>query len=101
MKIWQDRAIELLTKSLSHVPVELNELDWKSGLSDKSKRLAKHISAFANHPGGGFMVFGIDNKGKPAPLSQDEMNEIIKKLGNIVRNNLAQPIGIDHYYTRL
>lgn len=24
------------------------------------------------------------------------MDEIIKKLGNIVRNNLAQPLGIDH-----
>lgn len=96
MKNWQTKAIELLTKSLNPVPVELNELDWKSGLSDKSKRLAQHISAFANHPGGGFMVFGIDNKGKPAPLSQGEMDEIIKKLGNIVRNNLTQPIGIDH-----
>jgi len=96
MKIWQDIAIELLTKSLNHVPVELNELDWKSGLSDKSKRLAQHISAFANQPGGGFMAFGIDNKGRPAPLSKADMDEIIKKLGNIVRNNLAQPIGIDH-----
>jgi len=96
MKIWQDIAIELLIKSLNHVPVELNELDWKSGLSDNSKRLAQHIAAFANHPGGGFMAFGIDNKGRPAPLSKAEMDEIIKKLGNIVRNNLAQPIGIDH-----
>ena len=96
MKNWQNRAIELLAKSLNPVPVELNELDWKSGLSDKSKRLAHHISAFANYPSGGFMAFGIDNKGRPAPLPKADMDEIIKKLGNIVRNNLAQPIGIDH-----
>lgn len=96
MKNWQNRAIELLNKSLNPVPVELNDLDWKSGLSDKSKRLAQHISAFANHPCGGFMAFGIDDRGRPAPLSKEEMDEIIKKLGNIVRNNLAQPLGIDH-----
>jgi len=96
MKIWQNRALALLDKSLSPVPVEMNEMDWKSGLSDKSERIARHISAFANYPGGGFMAFGIDNNGKSAPLPKDEMDEVIKKLGNIARNNLAQLTGIDH-----
>ena len=58
MKIGQNRALDLLAKSLNPVPVELNELDWKSGLSNKSERLARHISAFANYPGGGFMESG-------------------------------------------
>lgn len=82
MKNWQNRAIELLAKSLNPVPVELNELDWKSGLSDKTKRLAQHISAFANHPDGGFMIFGIDNNGKPAPLSQ--FKELRRKAVRVI-----------------
>ena len=36
MKIWENRAFALLTKSLDPIPSEMNELDWKSELSDKS-----------------------------------------------------------------
>ena len=48
MNNWIETALQILAKSLNPVPVELNELDWKSGLSDKSERLAQHISAFAS-----------------------------------------------------
>jgi len=96
MSNWQEKAIESLLRSLKPVPSELNEIDWKSDLSHKSERLAQHISAFANYPGGGFLAFGINNFGKASPLSQSDMTEIIKNLGNIARNNLAQPIGIEH-----
>ena len=50
---WKEDAIKNLHNSLHPVKVELNELDWKSGLSEKSERLAQHISAFANQVGGG------------------------------------------------
>ena len=96
MNNWVETANQLLLKSLYPVPQELNELDWKSDLSCKSERLAQHISAFSNTIGGGFMVFGISNNGQPLPLPKLEMDEIVQKLGNIARNNLAQPIGIDH-----
>jgi predicted HTH transcriptional regulator len=96
MNHWVETAIQLLTKSLHPVPQELNEIDWKSGLSDKSERLAQHISAFANHANGGYLAFGIDNDGKPKPLDKTEMDTIVQKLGNIARNNLAQPVGIEH-----
>jgi len=96
MNNWIEKALELLIKSLNPVPVELNEIDWKSGLSDKSERLAQHISAFANYHGGGFLAYGISNAGKSAPLTSDEINSIVQKLGNIARNNLAQPVGIEH-----
>lgn len=42
------------------------------------------------------MVFGINNSGGLRSLSKDESDEIIKKLGNIGRNNLAQAVTIDH-----
>lgn len=96
MNNWVDNAIKYLNASLHPIPQELNEIDWKSGLSDKSERLAQHISAFANYPGGGFLVFGIANDGSSMPLSQTEMDEIVRKLGNIARNNLVQPVGIEH-----
>ena len=47
MKNWEDKARHYLEKSLSPLPQEMNELDWKSGLSDKSEKLAQHLSAFA------------------------------------------------------
>lgn len=96
MENWIHTAIQLLQKSLNPIPQELNEIDWKSGLSDKSERLAQHISAFANHPSGGFLAYGIANNGSPQPLSKEEMDAVVQKLGNIARNNLAQPIGIEH-----
>ena len=61
MKNWEDKARPYLEKSLNPLPQEMNELDWKSGLSDKSEKLAQHLSAFANQSDGGFIVFGIDN----------------------------------------
>jgi len=96
MENWINTALQLLNRSLKPIPQELNEIDWKSGLSDKSERLAQHISAFANYPNGGYLAYGIGNNGSPIPLSKTEMDDIIQKLGNIARNNLAQPIGIEH-----
>ena len=61
MKIWEKEAVNWLEKSLKPFPQELNEVDWKFSLSEKTERLSQHISAFANYDGGGFMIFGIDN----------------------------------------
>lgn len=99
MNHWVDTAIQLLIRSLHPVPQELNEIDWKSGLSDKSERLSQHIAAFANYPGGGYLAFGIGNDGRSRPLNKSEMDEIVKKIGNIARNNLAQPVGVEHAVT--
>lgn len=54
---WKEKALKTLQDSLIPVPAELNELDWKSGLSCKTERLAQHISAFANQKGGGVFAF--------------------------------------------
>jgi predicted HTH transcriptional regulator len=96
MSDWNSRAINLLAKSLKPVPSELNEIDWKSGLSDNTNRLAQHISAFSNTPGGGFLAYGVNNNGKFSPLTSVDIDEVIKKLGNISRNNLNPPAGIEH-----
>lgn len=96
MENWINTAIHLLQRSLKPIPQELNEMDWKSGLSDKSERLAQHISAFANYPSGGYLAYGIGNDGSSKPMNKEDMSEIIQRLGHIARNNLAQPVGIEH-----
>ena len=93
---WKEKAIQTLRDSLYPVPTELNELDWKSGLSTKTDRLAQHISAFANNRGGGMLVYGVHNNGKCSSITQEEADEIVQKLGNIAYNNLIYPIQIEH-----
>lgn len=93
---WKERALKLLKDSLEPVPSELNEIDWKSSLSDKSDRLAQHISAFANHLYGGVLVFGVNDEGIPSSLSKGSIDDIVKKIGNIAHNNLSHHIQIEH-----
>lgn len=93
---WKERAIKTLRDSLYPIPEELNELDWKSGLSDKTDRLAQHLSAFSNYKGGGMLVYGVNNDGTCFDMSKEEMDFIIEKLGNIAKNNLVYSITIDY-----
>lgn len=93
---WKDKALGILKASLNPIPQELSELDWKSGLSPKSDRLAQHICAFSNHQGGGMFAFGINDDATFATLDKTMIDNIVKKLGNIAHNNLSSSIDIDH-----
>ncbi len=93
---WRDNALKLLEDSLKPVPSELNALDWKGELSDKSERLAQHLSAFSNLVGGGVLVYGVDNNGVPSSIDKDQVEEVVKKLSNIAKNNLSFSITIEH-----
>lgn len=93
---WKEKAIRALRDSLYPVPTESNELDWKSGLSDKTDRLAQHICAFANNKGGGMLVYGVNNDGTRFSLPKDTIDKTIQTLGNIAQNNLAYHIPIEH-----
>ena len=93
---WKEEAVRYLHQSLHPVKTELNELDWKSGLSEKSERLAQHISAFANQTGGGTFAFGVNNDASLFTPSREQAEDIIKKIGNIARNNLNISIRIEH-----
>ena len=92
----KEKAIKILRDSLYPIPSELNELDWKSGLSDKSERIAQHISAFANMKGGGILVYGVNNDGTCFSITKDEIDKIVQTLGNIAHNNLVYSIPIEH-----
>jgi predicted HTH transcriptional regulator len=93
---WREKAINHLKDSLFPVPTELNEIDWKSGLSPKTDRLARHICAFANQEGGGFFAFGVNDDATLFSISKADADKIIQTLGNIAQNNLSQAIKIQH-----
>lgn len=96
---WIEDAIKNLHNSLHPVKVELNELDWKSGLSEKSERLAQHISAFANQMGGGTFAFGVNDDATLFTPTREQAEEIVNRLGSIARNNLHISIKLEHAST--
>lgn len=96
MNNWKEAALDALHRSIQPVPQELNEIDWKGGLSSKTDRLAQHICAFANLSGGGFLVFGISDDAEFEELDKATIEETTKKLGNIAKNNLAWSIQLEH-----
>jgi len=96
MKNWVSKALNLLTASLEPPKHELNELDWKGALSPDKKRLTEHLSAFANQPGGGSLVFGVDNSGKPIGIDEDAVEKIVTQLANLGRAAIEPPLALDH-----
>lgn len=93
----REKALEILDDSLYPVATELNELDWKSGLSCKTDRLAQHLCAFSNLKGGGLLVYGVNNDATLFSITKEVSDEIIQKLGNIAKNNLSISIAIEHW----
>ncbi len=86
----------LLEQSLKPVPQELNELDWKGGLSDDKERLAQHICAFSNVVGGGILVFGVNNDATFSQMSREQIEQIVIRLDNIAQNRMCSPVQIEH-----
>lgn len=96
-KAWINRAVALLDHSLSPIPQELNELDWKESLSPNNDKLTKHLAAFANYPGGGFMTFGVeDTTANLKGVNSEEASQIMQKLSSLGRDSLSPPIKLDH-----
>lgn len=97
IKPWIAKAIAYLQSSLSPVPQELNELDWKSSLSPKNDKLCQHLCAFANLPGGGFLVFGLeDATGKLLGIDKASADKIVEQLANLCRAGVEPLVSMDH-----
>lgn len=97
MKNWITKAIAYLDKSLGKVPQEFNELDWKENLSPNNNKLKQHICAFANLPGGGFFVFGVDDKRAiPIGISRNDAHHIVEKLSSLCRDVVSPLVSMDH-----
>lgn len=95
-KHWIPDALRGLAESLAPVPHEVNELDWKARLSENSARLAEHLLAFANHPGGGTLVFGVDDDGKLHGIDAAEVASTVGTLTNLGRDAVEPALALDH-----
>jgi predicted HTH transcriptional regulator len=95
-KHWVSEALRGLAESLAPVPHEINEIDWKIGLSDNVARLAEHLMAFANHFGGGTLVFGVDDKGVVQGIAASEVDNVVGTLTNLGREAVNPPLALDH-----
>lgn len=97
MKNWIPLAIAYLDKSLGKIPSELNEIDWKASLSPNNDKLCRHIAAFANLPGGGFLAFGVDDKtNKINGISKPDADNIVGRLASLCRDGVNPLVSIDH-----
>jgi len=96
MKNRLNRALALLMASLEPPRHELNEVDWKAALSPDKKRLSEHLSALSNYPGGGFLVYGVDNSGNPVGIEDAEIEVAINQLANLGRSAVEPPLALDH-----
>ena len=96
MKAWMTKTLELLKASLEPLKHELNELDWKAAPSPDKKRLTEHLSAFANQPGGGYLVFGVDSAGTPFGVNEKSVETTVNQLANLGRAGLEPPVALDH-----
>ncbi len=90
-----EKCLNLLSKSLSPIPQELNELDWKSDLSPNHEKLKQHLCAFSNTPGGGYLVFGVDDNGIIVGIDDQKVKNITTTLTNLARDTLEPRINIE------
>lgn len=95
-KHWIPIALNWLAQSLDPIPHELNELDWKAGLTGNKERLNEHLIAFANHPNGGFLTFGVQDDATLAGVEQSGVAQIVNTLANLGRDAVDPPVAIDH-----
>lgn len=96
-KHWVANALVCLEESLSPVPHETNEIDWKVKLSDNKDRLVQHLIAFANNPNGGYLTYGVgDGDGALEPVSQEDVAIISNTLANLGRDAIEPPLVLDH-----
>ncbi len=94
---WTKQALLLFSTSRKPFPQESNELDWKSNLSEKNDRLIEHLIAFANYPGGGYLVYGVaDQNAHLIGIKAHEVSPIIDKLTNLGRDAIDPPLSLDH-----
>lgn len=96
-KHWVKTALTCLEESISPIPHETNEIDWKVRLSEKRDRLVEHLIALSNQPNGGFLAFGVNDSGELTDaITQDSADVIINTLANLGRDAIEPKLVIDH-----
>lgn len=96
-KHWITQATSWLKACREPVPHEINELDWKVGLSEKRERLIEHLIAFSNNTNGGYLVFGVSEpSAELVEITQNQVTDIVSTLTNLSRDSIEPPIVLDY-----
>ncbi|MCX5887360.1 MAG: hypothetical protein NT096_15850 [Proteobacteria bacterium] len=61
---------------------ELDDIEVKSAHGGTPQRLFEPLSAFANHPGGGVMLFGLEEKRKRIAQIMGELRILLQNTNN-------------------
>ncbi|MGY0459451.1 AlbA family DNA-binding domain-containing protein [Kitasatospora sp. cg17-2] len=107
--VWEQPELEL---ELLLADGEGPQLECKREIPDKDartrKKMLKTVAAFASQPGGGTILFGVeDDNLEIVGLSQDQSaDEQKRRIGDMIRNNLepapvCHPRVIKHDYKRV
>lgn len=96
MRAWVERAKGLLRSSLEPPCHELNEIDWKSAISPNKQRLVEHLCAFANFPGGGWLVYGIASDSSFSGITATQIEDAVNQLTNLGRDAVEPALQLDH-----
>jgi predicted HTH transcriptional regulator len=65
-------------------------------MSSDTKRLTDHLMAFANYPGGGYIVFGVARDATLINIDPIEIDAIANKMANLGRDAVEPPLQLDH-----
>jgi predicted HTH transcriptional regulator len=94
MKSWLPRATQLLAGLAGHAPHRLDELQI-CDLRIDLDTCADHLCALANHPGGGVLVFGVDDLGTVLTYPSANPEQIADVVRDLARST-SVPVFIDH-----
>jgi len=76
-----EELLQLITEVQRHQS-ELDDVEVKSAHGGTSQRLFEPLSAFANRPGGGVILFGLEEKRKRIAQIIGELRILLQNTNN-------------------
>lgn len=93
---WRKTVLQDLRDTLLPFPQSKERVEWRCSLEDSNIQLAQHLSAFANTPGGGFLVFGVHPNGTVQGIQNSDYKNLIRRIDSVARKSLRPPVQADH-----
>jgi ATP-dependent DNA helicase RecG len=83
----RDELLELIAE-VQQYQSELDNVEVKSAHGGTPQRLYEPLSAFANHIGGGVILFGIDENRKFEAIGVNDAHELLGEVSNLVSSEM-------------
>ncbi|MBU1119532.1 ATP-binding protein [Patescibacteria group bacterium] len=87
----KEETIKLIEESIKN-KTETSSIEFKTARNDLPKSIWKSVSSFSHRPGGGIIVFGIDedkNKHKLTIVGTDVIDNLQEKIGDLANNEMS------------